>query len=102
MIVLVSDGLANRGPHGEDCHRMGNQTEPGNPCWQWAVEAAAEAWAQGIVVHTIALGSPDHWLQLEEIAEAGGHGRCLRAPTPEMLDDMFDTLSRSAQVALVN
>jgi len=99
MIVLVSDGLANRAP-GLDCYDY--QREPRNPCWQYAVEMAREAWAQGIVVNTIALGAPDHWLQLEDIAEAGGHGLVLRAPTPEQLDETFDTLARSAQVALVN
>ena len=103
MIVLLSDGLANRGRHGEDCNRDGTQTVPGNACWRYAVEAAAEAHVQGIVVHTISLGEePNQVQQMREIAEAGGHGQALVAPTPEQLDEMFDTLARSAQVALVN
>ena len=101
MIVLLSDGLANRGRQGQDCHDF--QTQYGNVCWRYAVEAAAEAHAQGIVVHTISLGEePNQVQQMREIAEAGGHGQALVAPTPAELDEMFDTLARSAQVALVN
>jgi Mg-chelatase subunit ChlD len=100
MIVLLSDGLANRGRHGKDCFDF--QTQHGNECWRYAVEAAAEAHAQGIVVHTITLGDAGQREQMKEIAEAGGHGLALFAPTTEELDEMFDTLARSAQVALVN
>jgi hypothetical protein len=97
MIVLLSDGLANRGRHGEDCFRY--QTQHGNECWRYAVEAAAEAHAQGILVHTITLGDAGQIDQMKEIAEAGGHGLALFAPTTKELDEMFDTLARSAQVA---
>jgi Flp pilus assembly protein TadG len=100
MIVLLSDGLANRGRRGQDCHTY--QTQHGNVCWRYAVEAAAEAHAEGIVVHTITLGDAGQIQQMREIAEAGGHGLALFAPTPAELDEMFDTLARSAQVALVN
>jgi hypothetical protein len=100
MIVLLSDGLANRAP-GWDCY-PDLQEEYGNPCWRYAVEMARDAWEQGIVVHTIALGSDRHWRQLQEIAEAGGNGQALFAPTPEHLTEMFETLSRVAQVALVD
>jgi hypothetical protein len=101
MIVLLSDGLANVGAHGEDC--FNSHHVPGNPCWRYAVEAAREAWAQGIVVHTINLGGDQNQrAQMREIAEAGGHGLALDAPTPADLDDVFETLARSAQVALVN
>ena len=105
MIVLLSDGLANRAPgNGNDDYMdcYGNQQGiPGNPCWRYAVEMARDAWAEGIVVHTIALGHNDHRRQLEEIAAAGGNGQVLFAPTPEQLTEMFETLSRVAQVALV-
>ena len=101
MIVLLSDGLANRGRHGEDCFHY--QTQHGNECWRDAVEAAAEAHAQGIVVHTISLGEePNQVQQMKEIAEAGGRGLALVAPTAAQLGEMFDILARSAQVALVN
>jgi von Willebrand factor type A domain/Putative Flp pilus-assembly TadE/G-like len=99
MIVLLSDGLANRAPN-LDCHDY--QTEYGNACWRYAVEAAREAYAEGIVVHTIALGDNDHYLQMQEIAAAGGNGLALFAPTPAHLTEMFETLSRIAQVALVD
>ncbi len=100
MIVLLSDGLANRAP-GIDCFGPMQETY-GNPCWRYAVEAAREAYAEGIVVHTIALGHNDHYLQMQEIAAAGGNGQALFAPTPAHLTEMFETLSRIAQVALVD
>jgi len=101
MIVLLSDGLANRAPHDVDC--WGDlQEEPDNPCWRYAVDMARNAWREGIVVHTIALGLEDHRRQLEEIAAAGGNGQALFAPTTEQLTEMFETLSRVAQVALVD
>ena len=101
MIVLLSDGLANRSPD-HDCYR---QEFPQNPCWRYAVEMARDAYAEGIVVHTITLGGTeedDTYQQMQEIAAAGGNGQALFAPTPEHLTEMFESLSRIAQVALVD
>lgn len=100
MLVLLSDGLANRDRHGDDY--FPEQGVPGNPAWRYAVEAARDAYEQaGIVVHTITLGDNGQRQQMREIAEAGGGGMALVAPTPDDLDEMFETLSRNVQVALV-
>jgi hypothetical protein len=99
MMVVLSDGLANRGRHGEDTY--GNEGDPRNPAWLYAVEEAREAHDQGIIVHTITLGNAGQREQMEEIAEVGG-GMSLVAPTPEDLDRMFEILARVVQVALVD
>lgn len=100
MLVLLSDGLANRDRHGGDHYP--DQRNPGNPAWRYAVEAARDAYERaGIVVHTITLGDNGQRRQMREIAEAGGGGMVLFAPTPDDLDEMFETLSRNVQVALV-
>lgn len=106
MLVVLSDGLANVGRHDED--EYGNETDPRNPAWRYAVESADEARELGIVVHAIQLGNSDHpedhERQMREIAGVGepGGGLYLFAPTTEQLDEMFETLGRHVQVALVD
>lgn len=100
MIVLLSDGLANRGRHGEDLYH--HEADRRNPAWRYAVEEAADARERNITVHTISLGEEEHQVaQMQEIAEAGG-GMPLVAPRPEDLDRMFETLARAVRVALVD
>jgi hypothetical protein len=101
MIALLSDGLANRDAFDTDCYSY--QHQPGNPCWRYAVSSAADAHDVGITVHVIQLGNsdPNQERQMREIAEAGG-GMYLFAPTTEQLDEMFETLGRHVQVALVD
>jgi hypothetical protein len=106
MLVVLSDGLANVGRHGEDEYR--NESNPNNPAWRYAVESADEARELGIVVHAIQLGNSnhpeEHERQMREVAGIGqaGAGMYLFAPTTEQLDEMFETLGRHVQVALVD
>jgi hypothetical protein len=106
MLVVLSDGLANVGRHGEE--EYGNEDDPNNTAWRYAVESADEAREQGIIVHAIQLGNSDHpeehEQQMRQIAGIGrqGEGRYLFAPDTEQLEEMFETLRRHVQVALVD
>ena len=103
LIILLSDGLANRDAFDNDYYPY-DQFRDGNPAWRYAVDSAAEARELNITVHTIQLGNLDRGpqeRQMREIAAAGG-GMYLFAPTTEQLDEMFETLARHVQVALVD
>jgi Mg-chelatase subunit ChlD len=94
MIILVSDGLANRERGQTDCVDRWIEGH------QYALEVAGEAAEEGIRVHTITLGENGQFGQMREIAIRTG-GRFLRAPRPEDLNDLFLVLARQVQVALV-
>jgi hypothetical protein len=64
-----------------------------------AINQAAVAKSQDMIVYTIGLGSSVIDCILEDIAEAGG-GEYFKAPTPAQLDDAFRAIAEKTHIGL--
>jgi Flp pilus assembly protein TadG len=66
-----------------------------------AIDQAAVAAEQDIIVYTIGLGDEVIDCVLEDIAEAGG-GQYFHAPTPEQLDEVFEQIAEMTHIGLTS
>lgn len=86
VIVLLSDGVANRCAGGTSC----SSTAAGN----YARARAEAAAADGIVVYTIGLGEGADDALMQDIADAGG-GIYVYSPTKEDLEGTFEEIAKA-------
>jgi Flp pilus assembly protein TadG len=66
-----------------------------------AINQAAVAASQGIIVYTIGLGDDVVDCVLEDIAEAGG-GEYFKAPTTAQLDEAFEAIAEKTHIGLTD